>query len=173
MNPEVLYNGKEFPEYIFNKRNLVCLFFEFDLIFDEEFWNIFKKYLEENEINKIVIENMQPDYLFKEEISVRDMPNSFLQAVNTENLEGYFSFKASLHMLTELCLIYPTDGKDNFCLVLQREYELAILGLPNSKHTEIFNELIIKDLLDYLTICFRGNDVPEDFKNIILSNWDI
>jgi hypothetical protein len=173
MDSQILYNGKRFPEYVFNNRSLTYLFFEFDLIFYEEFWNPFKTFLEEIKIDTIVIENIDPVYLFKKEINVRELPNSFLQAVNTATLEGYFPCKASLHMITDLSLIYPVAGKDLFCLVLQRGYDLAILGLPNSKHTEIFNGLLIRDLVDYLTISFGGQDVPEHFKDILNSNWNI
>jgi len=173
MNAETLYNGKRFPEYVFKNGDLTCLFFEFELIFSEEFWSVFKKYLEDIRVDTIMIDNIDPHYSFHKEISVRDLPGSFLLAVNTESLEGYFTSKASLHMITDLSLIYPASRNDLFCFVLQREYELAILGFSNSKSTEIFNELIISDLMDYLTICFQGNDVPNDFKEKFYSNWNM
>ncbi|HWY36109.1 MAG TPA: hypothetical protein VNX68_15805, partial [Nitrosopumilaceae archaeon] len=159
----ILYNGKQFPDYIFYDKVLGHFFLEFDFIYTEEFWDIFKKFLEDNNIKKILIENLQPDYLFVDEINVKDLPMSFMDSVCTEKLEGYFPSKASLYMISLQALIYSKENKELFCIYLDREFSLAIFGFCNQKDVTFFNEIGIKNLTDYLTMTFAGNEIPGSF----------
>ena len=168
-----LYNGKQFPDYIFNQEVLKYLFFEFDFVFTEEFWKIFKKFLERWGIEKLTIENLKPNYLFIDEINVAELPKSFIESARIEKLEGYFSVKASLYMITEQSAIYSTDNRELFCLFLDREFSLAILGVTDSKYINFFDEVDIKNITEYLKLTFAGKNLPKSFKKLLHANWKL
>jgi hypothetical protein len=171
MNKEVLYNGKQFPDYVFKKKGLKFYFFEFNFLFTEDFWKVFKIFLIANDISEIEIVNLQPDFSFNSKIDVISLPDSFMKLACSEVLEGYFSFKASLYMITENAIIYSTDKTDSFCLVLDRKYWLGILGIFNSKSEELLNDLDIKNISDYLKMSFKDEKLPLNFKNALIENW--
>ena len=171
MTKGTLYNGKKFPDYIFDKKVISYFFVEFDFVFEEEFWRIFKKLLDEARIKEIVIENLEPNYPFAEQIEVRNLPDSFIESARSMKLEGYFADKSSLYMITEQCLIFAPENKDLFCILLDREHSLGIIGFSNPKQPEIFVEYEIKDVPDYLRLTFAGKDLPNNFKDELYKNW--
>jgi hypothetical protein len=170
----ILYNGKRFPDYIFSPMASRYLFIEFHFIFTESFAEIFKKFLERNSIYKVLIKNLEPESCyFSDEIKVKDLPASFIESTCTEKIEGYFSFKASLHMITEQSLIYSEEKKELFCIFLDRAFDLAILGFSNPKDVEFFYELSINNLTEYLKMIFGQKGIPESFKEILDRNWKL
>jgi hypothetical protein len=172
MSANLLYNGQEFPDYIFTDKVKSYLFVDFDIIFtDEEFWQIMKVFLTNNNVSKIVVENLDPDYLFREEIDVAGLPKTFMKAVRTENLKGYFSCDANLHMITIKTLIYSGENGEIFCILLDRDYSIGIIGFSNPIKSEIFMEYEIKDVTDYLRLTFAGKDLPSDLKKTVVENW--
>src|ERR1700733_672998 len=166
-----LFNGESFPEFIFTNKVKSYLFFEFDFVFTEEFWLILKKLLEKSGVQKIFVENLQPAYHFNEEVDVASLPGSFIKIAQEANLEGYFSFNASLHMITEKALIYSHQDEEAFCILLDRAYSIAIMGLSNSIETDFLSEFTIKDMPDYLTLAFAGKNLPNSFKKSFHENW--
>ena len=174
MKEKSLYNGKLFPEYIYDNNLLSCIFLEFDFIFTEEFWIIFRQYLDQNRIIKITIENIQPkDFPFYDEVYVNDLPQSFIDSTCERKMQNYINGSASFYMLTENAMIYSKENKNLFCLFLDRQYDLAILGLSNRNDIDPFNDFIIKDINDYLTIAFKGNEIPQKFKERLNANWKL
>jgi hypothetical protein len=169
-----LYNGQNFPEYIFTDKVKSCLFVDFDMIFmNQGFWQIMKSYLESANIHKIVIKNLNPDYHFIEEMDVAELPKAFMKLVLTENLEGYFSSSATLHMITIQTLIYPLDDEDVFCILADRDYSVGIIGFSNPRKPEMFGDYEIIDVLDYLRLTFAGKDLPSTFKKEVIENWKL
>jgi|SRR5579872_4326597 len=169
---DMLYNGLDFPAYIFTDAVKSYLFVDFDIVFmDQMFWQIMKSFLEKNNVSKIVVENLEPNYPFSADINVAGLPSSFLDAVQSEKLEGYFPDAASLHMITIKTLIYPTGTREVFCLLLDRDYSIGIIGFVMSEKPEIFNEYEIKNLLEGLKVNFAGNDLPDSLKHELSKNW--
>lgn len=164
----LLYNGKQFPDYIFNQEVLLYQFFEFDFACTEDFWKIFKAFLKKLEIGKLTIQNLKPDYIFIDEVRVAELPQAFIESARTEKLEGYFSHKSSLYVITERLVIYSEENKELFCLFLDREYSLAILGLSESKYLDFFDEVNIKNVIEYLKLTFAGKELPKSFKQQVL-----
>jgi hypothetical protein len=173
MIKETLYNGKKFPDYVFKETVASYLFVEFDFIFDEEFWSIFKRFLEENNIKEIIVENLEPDYPFVERIEVKDLPEKYIKCVKSMTLSGFFADNASLYMITELCLIYTPEDKALFCIVLDRAYDLGIIGFSTLRHADVVGNLDIKDVPDYLTMIFGGKELPNAFKDTLYRNWKL
>jgi hypothetical protein len=172
MKKASLYNGKQFPDYVFFDNSVSCRFVEFDFVFEEEFWAICKRLLAGSEIDRLSVENVQPkDYVFYEEINVEELPKSFFEAATVERSQSYISGSASFYMLTEIGLIYPSGNCNTFCLYLDRRYELAIIGFANSIDTEPLKDFFIKDIADYLTLGFKGREVPENFIERVYTNY--
>jgi hypothetical protein len=171
MTKYTLYNGKQFPDYIFANGIANFLFFDFDLLFGEEFWVLFKKVLRDNDILNLILENIKPDYFFKEEISVENLPKSFIESVRTEKLESYFSFKTSFYLLCEEALIYPRENESLFCVYLDRRYSIAILGFSHLRNLTEIEQFRIADIKDHLSMSFGGEPLPKDFEKEINKNW--
>jgi hypothetical protein len=172
MSASLIYNGQDFPEYIFTDKVKSYLFVDFDMIFmNPGFWVIMKSYLESNSIHTILINNLDPDYRFIEEIKVAGLPHDFTRAVQTENLQGYFSVSANLHMITIKTLIYPQENEDVFCILAFRDYSMGIIGFSTSKKPDIFIDYEIEDVPKYLKLSFGGKDLPSDFKKTLFDNW--
>jgi len=170
MNSRNLYNGKEFPDYIFTENVGKHVFFDFDFLFEEPFWKTFKQILIEKRIEKIVVENIRPEVYFKEEIKVIELPESYTEIANTERIQDYFSFPASLHMVTELALIYPKSDDHKFCMVLNREFALCIVGFGINEDLNLTNLEMIEDLRGYLAFLFPKG-FPQEFEYKLASNW--
>lgn len=173
MTEEILYNGKTFPEYIFSVKVDRYLFFEFNFAFEGEFWTIFKRFFEKNRVKSIIVENLRPNYFFKEKVSVAQLPDSFAAAARTMQLAGYLSSPASLYMITEEAIVYDPEQKDLFCLVLTRDFDLAILGFSNAQDAEFLSEIALKDVSDYLRMIFKGEDLPGSFRDTLNRNWKV
>jgi hypothetical protein len=172
MNANTFFNGLRFSEYVFSGKINSYLFVDFDMIFiDEGFWRIAKGLLEEACIAKIVVENIDPDIHFKEEIQTADLPSKFLEIVNSETVEGYFDVPTSFHMITVLSIIYSTGDNDNLCILMDRDYSIAIVGFSNPRWRDHFYEYEIKDLPDYLRLTFAGKELPGNLKDSLRSNW--
>lgn len=172
MKKRSLYNGKQFPDYVFSDNSMSCWFVEFDFVFDEEFWVVFKKFLENSNIVTLIVENVQPkDYTFYDEIYVEQLPTSFLDTACVERSQNYISATASFYMLTEIGQIYSNSNDNNFCIYLDRRYELAIIGFSNSLNVESLNDYIIKDITDYLKLGFMGKEVPASFIERVNDNY--
>jgi hypothetical protein len=169
----LLYNGQEFPNYVFTDKVKTYLFVDFDIVFvDQDFWKILRDYLESKKITSIVIQNVDPDYYFNEIIKTNNLPGAFMELARNENLEGYFDFKANLHMLTNKAIIF-SEEKDEFCIVLDRSYSIGIIGFTSKDHIAGFNEYVIRDILDYLKINFGGNELPSSLKAGLHKNWSL
>lgn len=169
----MLYNGKVFPKYIFTDKVKAYLFVEFDIVFlDREFWKIMKSFLAIKNISCVVVQNLEPNYHFNETIKTNDLPNAFVELVRKEVLEGYFDFKANLHMLTNRTLIYPVD-EDELCIALDRDYSIGIIGFTDKDQVQMFNEYAIGDILDYLKVNFAGKELPNSFKDELNKNWNL
>jgi len=169
---DILYNALHFPAYIFTDAVKSYLFVDFDIVFmDKEFWQIMKGFLEKNNISKIVVENLEPNYPFIADVDVADLPNGFLETVQTVNLEGYFPDAANLHMITIRTLIYPAGSREFFCLLLDRDYSIGIIGFTMPHKPEVFREYEIKNLFEGLKVNFAGNDLPGSLKDKLYKNW--
>jgi hypothetical protein len=169
----MLYNGQEFPKYIFTDKINASIFVEFDIVFiDRDFWKIMKGFLEIKNITSIVVRNLEPNYHFNETIKTNALPDEFVELVQKEGLEGYFDFKANLHMLTNRTLIFP-QNEDALCIVLNRDYSIGIIGFTNKDMVPMFNEYAIGDILDYLKINFAGKELPNSFKDELSKNWNL
>jgi len=172
MKKESLYNGKEFPDYVFIDHSMVCHIVEFSLIFDEEFWPPFKKLLEDLHVDRLSVENVQPEgFVFYDEINVSELPGSFFDAAFVKLSHDYISSGANFYTFTDIGLIYPCGNNNAFCLYLDRAYELAIIGFTNPIDIGPISEFVIKDLPDYLTVCFRGEQPPVPFIEQIYANY--
>jgi hypothetical protein len=168
-----LYNGLDFPRYVFADTVKSYIFLDFDAVFaDEGFWKMMKEYLQTERINSIIVKNLDPDYHFVEKIDVANLPNSFIGLACNANLEGYFDFKATLHMITIKTLIYSIE-EDVFCILLDRNYSIGILGFTSPDQQSLFEEYGIKDVFDYLKINFAGKELPNDLKDELHKNWDL
>lgn len=171
MATSALYNGQDFPRYVFTDKVKSYLFLDFDAVFiDQDFWNTMKGILETERIMSIVIENLDPDYHFNETIVVEGLPSSFVELARTENLEGYFNFQANLHMITIKTLIY---SEDVFCIVLDRNYSIGIIGFADASQSVTFKEYSIDDVRDYLKVNFAGKELPNHLKDELNKNWRI
>ena len=168
-----LYNGKQFPEYIFTDKVKSYLFVDFDMVFvDRGFWQKMKSILESAGVRKMTVKNLDPDYFFEVEIDVMDIPEAYLRYVQDENLDGYFSVSANLHMVTIKTLIY-THGEGNaLCILLDRDYGIGIVGFSSSKKPEILTEYEIT-LSDYLKLSFAGKGVPGNIEKAVIENWKL
>jgi len=167
----ILYNGKKFPDYVFTETVASYLFVEFDFVFDEEFWRVVKKFLEDNNVKEIIVENLEPDYPFVERIEVKGLPAEFIKSARSLTLAGFFADKASLFMITEECLIYTPENKELFCIVLDRASGLGIIGFSTLRKADVVGNLDIKDVPDYLTMNFGGKELPSTFKDTLYKNW--
>ncbi len=168
-----LYNGKKFPDYVFTEAVASYLFVEFNFIFDEEFWNIFKKFLVANSVKEVVVKNLEPDCQFIEPIEVKDLPEKFIKCVKSMTLSGFFADDVSLYMITEQCLIYAPEDKELFCIVLDRANDLGIIGFSTLRQADVVGNLNIKDIPDYLTMNFGGKELPNAFKDTLHRNWKL
>ena len=173
MTEGILYNGKKFPEYIFTKDVKSYLFIEFDFVFDKGFWAIFKFFLKENKIQTFIVENLRPEIEFIASVEVANLPKSFIEATNTSNIGGYLPSKESLYLITSETVIYSSDNKQLFCILIDREYDLAILGFSDLIYADVVEGLDIKDVSDYLTLCFGGKGLPSRLKESLHQNWGL
>jgi hypothetical protein len=169
----LLYNGKNFPQYVFGGEVKSYIFLDFDVIFvDEGFWRIMKDYLQVGKVRRIAVKNLDPDYHFAETIEVGSLPSSFIELACKANLEGYFDFKATLQMITIKTIIYSIEN-DLFCIVLDRNYSVGIIGFTSPNHPTMFEEYGVKDVLDYLKINFAGRVLPNSLKEKLHKNWNL
>lgn len=172
MHVNIYLSEHRFPQYVFSENIKSYLFTDFDMVLmDEGFWRIVKGLLEEASVTKIVFENIDPDVHFNEEIQTADLPKKILEIVNSETVEGYFDVPASLHMITILSVIYSIGGDGNLCILLDRDYSIAIMGFSNPQWRDHFYEYEIKDLPDYLRLTFAGSELPDNLKDSLHRNW--
>ena len=168
-----LYNGEQLPEYIFDKKVSGYVFIDFDVVFSGPFWALFKEYLLKNSCQKITIKNLKPElFSFSEEISTKELPDSFLASTCKEKPQDYIKGDASFYMLTEQGLIYSEENKPLFCLFLHREYTLGILGFSNSADVNTFNEYSIKNINDFLVESFVKIEML-NFRAKFNQNWKL
>jgi hypothetical protein len=173
MTTRLLYDGREFPQYIFTDKVKAYLFVEFDMVFvDRAFWKLMRDYLEISKINSIIVLNLDPDYYFSQTIQTNSLPNAFLELVRNESLEGFYNFAASLQMITNRAVVFSRE-EDEFCIVLDRNYSIAIIGFTSNDHIGIFKDYIIKDILDYLEINFAGQKLPASLQEELCKNWNL
>ena len=168
-----LHNGKYIPEYIFTDQVRSYCFIEFEFAFSKGFWEIFKTVLEKRRIKKIRITNLKPDNLFTMDVSVESLPDGFSKATESNIIDSDIDDKVSFHLLTEKALIYPCDNENFFCILLDREYELAVIGFTSSKIDETITQFSIDDISNYLTLAFGGKELPNAFKHILVKNWEL
>lgn len=172
-----MYNGKMFPEYIFDLRVQKVLFFEFHYIFHEEFLKVLRNHLNYNLIPEIRIENLDPPSLhLSEVIEVKDLPTSFFNVTKSAlKQEGYNASELSLHMLTEVSVIYPATKGNTFCIVLYRSLDIAIMGLEKSSDKVWYEGLDIGGLNEVeaqVAVNFKNEILPDDFKKALFKNWN-
>jgi hypothetical protein len=167
-----LYNGKSFPEYTFEKKDLSYFFVEFDTVFTDEFLLALQHVLTKNGISTLVVENINPEgYLFKVELPVNNLIDSFKDQVLAEKTQTYINTPVSFSMITESGLIYSNENESLFCLILDRRHWLAILGFSNPADVFNFNNFSIKDVVDYLTAGFVDQKPPDRFFEVLYENW--
>lgn len=173
MTNHSLHNGKYIPEYIFTDKVRSYCFIEFEFAFSNIFLEAFKIFLEKSGIKKIRITNLKPDNPFSTDVDVTSLPDSFLQATESNVIESDFSGKVSFHLLTEKALIFSPDNEDFFCILLDREYEIAVIGFSSPQVDEAIAPFAIDDLPNYLTLAFAGKPLPQAFKEELYKNWKL
>jgi hypothetical protein len=147
-----LYNGHKFPEYIFKEKPINILFFDFHVCFSDDFLLTLKEYLENVGIREITFNNIEPVGLpFNQTIETAKLPEQFNLAVKTTMTQNYIDSDASLYMYTELAEICNQDSENRFSLILDREYDLGILGTVSNNFVDIFAEFKIDDVSGYLS----------------------
>jgi hypothetical protein len=173
MRKGVLYRGGEFPELVFTDQVVSYLFVEFEFVFSEDFWEVFKRFLNDNNIGSLIVENIEPAFSFIGNIDVKSLPESFMSLTRAKTIEGYFPTKESLYIVTEETLIYSPENEGLFCIFLDRKVDLGILGFSTPQNAGVVDGFAIKDIVDYLTICFGGKSVPDTFRAKLVKNWKI
>jgi len=173
MTNHSLHNGKYIPEYIFTDEVRSYCFIEFEFAFSNKFWKTFKIPLEKSGIKRIRITNLQPDNPFSTDVDVTSLPDGFLRAVESNVIESDISDKVSFHLLTEKALIFAPDNENCFCILLDREYEIAVIGFSSPQVDEALTQFAIDDLPNYLTLAFAGKPLPQTFKEELYKNWKI
>lgn len=96
---------------------------------------------------------------------------SFKAVATTEKPQSYISVPASFYMLTEHALVYTNDNKQPFCIVLDRRYWIAIIGVANAAALHHFAQFSIGDVLDYLSPNFRNDVITDSFRSTLINNW--
>ncbi|HYF31801.1 MAG TPA: hypothetical protein VD993_11840 [Chitinophagaceae bacterium] len=172
MKPVALYNGKEFPEFIFIRKDLTYLFIEFIFIFQEEFLIRFKKFLDKYQISKIIIENLQPvGCEFYDEVVVQEFPTSFINSVSQDRIKTSLGATISFQMITEQGVIYTKENETLFTIVLDRDCWIAIIGLSRPEDFHFFEDISITNVIQYLTEEFQDEYRAANFSNAVVSNW--
>lgn len=173
MRKVALYNGRQFPEFTFIRQDLTYLFIEFILIFQEKFLTRFKKFLDKHKISKIVIENLDPDGCeFYDEVIVREFPVSFINSVSQDVIKTPFGDSSiSFQQITEQGVIYAKENESLFTIVLNRDSWIAIMGLSQPDDFHFFENLSIKNVVQYLTEEFQDEHRAANFKNAVINNW--
>src|SRR5450755_4637627 len=102
MKTSGLYNGKMLPEFVFNATIKHCLFFELNVIFEDEFLTHFKEFLDGNNIFNITIKNLVPKlFSFEQEIMVKNLKTYIKDIIHREIKQDYIDEIASFYMLVE------------------------------------------------------------------------
>ena len=167
-----LFNYQSFPEYVFRKADLNYLFLPFNVVFDNDFLFRFRKFLEKHNILTISIENVKPnEFQFTSEVSVNQMPNSFKQCVSTDDIKAYGNTTISFQMLTEQGLIYASAAEELFCIVLERNYWIAIIGLSNSSDVHFFTEFAEENIIDHLSNSLNSEQLSQQLIRTAKTNW--
>lgn len=166
-----LYNGARFPEYIFKERMINIIFFDFHVCFSDDFIFAFKQYLEKLGVNKITINNIEPQKLsFNQTIETAKLPEKFNTIVKTTMAQNYIESEVSLYMMTELAEIFEPNNENSFSLILDRSYDIAIFGTLSKSFVGIFNKFKIQDVRSYLSSIMLSY-FTEDFDNKIIRNY--
>ena len=172
MHNPVLYNGKRFPEYVFDRRDVSYVFIEFDAVFDNAFLLGLENFLNNYKLQSVQVKNVEPElFEFNVEIPAVDFARSFKAVATTEKPQSYISVPASFYMLTEHALVYTNDNKQPFCIVLDRRYWIAIIGVANVSALHYFARFSIGDVLDYLSANFRNDVIADSFRSKLIDNW--
>jgi hypothetical protein len=171
MTSQSLHNGKYIPEYIFTDRVRSYCFIEFEFAFSNEFWVAFKILLEKSGIKRIRITNLKPDNPFSTDVDVTSLPDGYTQVAESNVIESDISDKVSFHLLTEKALIFAPDNENRFCILLDREYEIAVIGFSSPQVDEALTQFAIDDMPNYLTLAFAGKELPSAFKDTLNKNW--
>lgn len=142
MKERSLYNGKQFPDYVFSDNSMSCWFVEFDFVFDEEFWVVFKKFLENSNIVTFIVENVQPkDYTFYDEIYVEQLPTSFLDTACINIIHSALLRLATGYKKLDVDKLEAIRNKileNNF------SFDIPYKSFINPKHNNLVAKIIIQ-----------------------------
>lgn len=166
-----LYNGKMLPEFVFNARIDNCLFYELNLIFDDEFIIPFREFLVSKNILSITVKNLVPElFTFEEEVLLKNFESSFKDATCNETKQDYIDAPVSLYMMVEQGLIFSKQDEE-FCIFLDRELWIAIIALKNVADKKYFNELTSINFIEYFNQTLGDLPGYADFGGRLKSNW--
>lgn len=160
------------PEFVFNSTIKKCLFFELNVIFEDDFIIHFKEFLESKNILSITIKNLVPElFIFEKEVLVNNLENSFKDATCKETKQDFVDMGASFYMLVEQGLIFSNQNNEEFCMFLDRETWIAILALKNLNDENYFRELDPVNFMEYVNLTL--GDLPGyiEFQKKLKSNW--
>lgn len=118
-----------------------------------------------------MINNIGPEGLpFNQTIETAKLPEQFNLAVKTTMTQSYIDSEASLYMYTELTEIFDQDNENPFSLILDRDFDLGILGTVSSEFVDIFDEFKIDDVPNYVS-SLLGSYYTDAIDNKIRTNY--
>jgi hypothetical protein len=146
-----LSNGARFPNYVFKHRPLHIRFFEFNQCFLDDFIQAFSEYSRKLGVVKITINNIEPAGLvFNHTIDTDKFSINFAICARTP-LEYYAPSDAHFYMMTEIAEIFPADNEDQFTLILDRNFDVGILGAKSASSLDIFDNFRLGDMQEYIS----------------------
>lgn len=166
-----LYNNALFPQRVFRNEVKYYSFIPFHSVFKIEFLKKLKIYLDDNSIKTITILNIEPEkFKFFKTIETDKFIDSFLNVVNDINTEqNYINDKLSFYMLTDKGILY--SDSDEYCIYLDREFDIAIIGFAKKTDKDYFTEFEISDILEYVQSDFENPAISKTFSIQINQNW--
>jgi hypothetical protein len=172
MKTSRLYNGKMLPEFVFSATVKHCLFFELNVIFEDDFLTQFKEFLDGNNISSITIKNLTPKlFSFEEEIVVKNLIKSMKDIVHLEVKQDYIAETASFYMLVEQSIIFSAHDNEIFCIYIDRELWVAIFAFNNRSDEKFFIKLGNINIIEYFKLNFKDNTSYAEYSLILESNW--
>lgn len=165
-----LFNGARFPDYVFKNRPLHILFFEFNQCFLDDFIQVFSEYLRKVSIEKITINNIEPAGLkFNHTIDTDNFSANFTICSRTP-LQYYAPSDVNFYMMTEIAEIFPSDCAEQFTLILDRDFDIGILGAKSASYLKIFDNFKLGDMQEYLS-AYLGPYFTNDHEDRLKRNY--